>query len=86
MAQLRSSGVLGTVKIRKAGYPRYRVLALAEGKGGDIPLAEALKGSQLICNEVLGWGMELVQMGKSRVFMKARAYIEIEKAKKVALG
>eukprot|EP01060_Flectonema_neradi_P038377 TRINITY_DN801_c0_g2_i3.p1 TRINITY_DN801_c0_g2~~TRINITY_DN801_c0_g2_i3.p1 ORF type:complete len:1341 (+),score=283.95 TRINITY_DN801_c0_g2_i3:187-4023(+) len=96
MSQLGSSGVLGTVKIRKAGYPvrlqfdlfwpRYRVIALSKGKGSDITLAQALDGSKLVVFDILNWDQTMVQMGKTRVFLKAHAYIDLEKAKKVALS
>ncbi|KAJ9464349.1 Myosin-8 [Diplonema papillatum] len=96
MAQLGSSGVLGTVKIRKAGYPvrllfdvfwpRYRVVALAKNQGVGVSLADSLNGCKAIVFNTLGWKEDLVQLGTSRVFLKAHAYIEIEKAKKAALA
>eukprot|EP01064_Diplonema_japonicum_P010307 TRINITY_DN1759_c0_g3_i1.p1 TRINITY_DN1759_c0_g3~~TRINITY_DN1759_c0_g3_i1.p1 ORF type:complete len:1376 (+),score=283.45 TRINITY_DN1759_c0_g3_i1:87-4214(+) len=95
MGQLGSSGVLGTVKIRKAGYPvrlvfdmfwpRYRVIALEAGKGQGLTLSDALEGSKSVVFDVLGWEQDMVQMGVTRVFLKAHAYIELEKAKKKAL-
>ena len=86
--QLESSGVLGTVKIRKAGYPvrmtypnflaRYKILI---GKcPADSPMEQlqagvrkAMKASKTTPREV--------QLGKTRVFMKSEAYFELEKAR-----
>ena len=79
MNQLSSSGVLGTVKIRKAGYPvrikqadflaRYNIL------GKDIQqifdFAKVPRGQ--------------AQSGTVRVFLKTEAYILLEQAKKDAL-
>eukprot|EP01063_Lacrimia_lanifica_P034073 TRINITY_DN6220_c0_g6_i2.p1 TRINITY_DN6220_c0_g6~~TRINITY_DN6220_c0_g6_i2.p1 ORF type:complete len:1170 (+),score=479.42 TRINITY_DN6220_c0_g6_i2:147-3656(+) len=86
LVQLSSSGVLGTVKIRKAGYPvrllhedfymKYRVIS--PGGGG----ADA-------CQKILdaaGITKERGQLGKTKVFMKAEAFIEVEKKKKEVLS
>ena len=79
MHQLSSSGVLGTVKIRKAGFPvrikradfeaRYSIL------GRDI--ASILSDAQI--------PTQLAQTGKCRVFLKTEAYIKLEQRKKTAL-
>jgi myosin heavy subunit len=80
MNQLSSSGVLGTVKIRKAGYPvrlklddflaRYNIL----GKSVEeiIKTAGIQMGSQ-------------AQKGTVRVFLKSEAYVTLEENKKRAL-
>eukprot|EP01061_Rhynchopus_euleeides_P020432 TRINITY_DN3322_c1_g1_i1.p1 TRINITY_DN3322_c1_g1~~TRINITY_DN3322_c1_g1_i1.p1 ORF type:complete len:1360 (+),score=526.71 TRINITY_DN3322_c1_g1_i1:117-4196(+) len=96
MSQLGSSGVLGTVKIRKAGYPvrlpfdlfwpRYRVIALEAGKGVGLTLAQAKEGCATLLQDALGWGHDMFQMGVTRVFLKAHAYIEVEKEKKRSLA
>jgi myosin heavy subunit len=86
--QLNSSGVLGTVKIRKAGYPvrmtfaaffaRYRVL-IGRCSANDSTMEQhlyvkkAMKAAQIS-------GMEL-QCGKTRVFMKSEAFFELERSK-----
>ena len=89
--QLESSGVLGTVKIRKAGYPvrlpyaaflaRYKILL---GRcSPEEPLEvqkeavrKAMKASKTTSREV--------QLGKTRVFMKSEAYFVMEKCREEA--
>jgi myosin heavy subunit len=89
--QLESSGVLGTVKIRKAGFPvrlyyknflsRYKLLI---GKcSPEEPLEvqkeavrKAMKASKTTSREV--------QLGKTRVFMKSEAYFVLEQAREAA--
>ena len=96
MSQLGSSGVLGTVKIRKAGYPvrivfeafwpKYRVIALSKGNGIGITTANSKDGCIAILEKTMGWDITMFQLGVSRVFLKAHAYIDLEKAKKIALS
>eukprot|EP01063_Lacrimia_lanifica_P030820 TRINITY_DN4970_c0_g1_i1.p1 TRINITY_DN4970_c0_g1~~TRINITY_DN4970_c0_g1_i1.p1 ORF type:complete len:1390 (+),score=514.97 TRINITY_DN4970_c0_g1_i1:98-4267(+) len=97
MGQLGSSGVLGTVQIRKAGYPvrlpfdifwpKYQVIAKAAGNGEGIPKeGQSQDGCKAVLDATLKWGDDMFQYGKTRVFLKAHAYIELEKEKKVALG
>ena len=96
MSQLGSSGVLGTVKIRKAGYPvrllfdvfwnRYRAIAMDFGTGAGLSRAQAREGCVAVLDGGMKWGIDMYQMGKTRVFLKAHAYIELEKQKKISLG
>jgi myosin heavy subunit len=85
--QLRSSGVLGTVQIRKAGYPirikhadflrKYRVLAVC--------VDPSVKKVEDICSGILKvceFGMAMGQIGKTRVFLKSDAYQQMEGIKK----
>eukprot|EP00744_Colponema_vietnamica_P012065 GILI01016936.1.p1 GENE.GILI01016936.1~~GILI01016936.1.p1 ORF type:complete len:560 (-),score=131.17 GILI01016936.1:117-1607(-) len=87
MNQLESSGVLGTVKIRKAGYPvriphekfvrRYMVVATD------------FSSNQSIITSALGaGGIEMparAQIGHTKVFLKADAYQWLEKVRVKAL-
>ena len=86
--QLMSSGVLGTVKIRKAGFPvrmtyhaflvRYKIIY---GKCGlDAPMSE-IKIAVDKCIKASGTDNKVIQMGKTRVFMKSEAYFELERAR-----
>eukprot|EP01061_Rhynchopus_euleeides_P007222 TRINITY_DN1620_c0_g2_i1.p1 TRINITY_DN1620_c0_g2~~TRINITY_DN1620_c0_g2_i1.p1 ORF type:complete len:1171 (+),score=452.67 TRINITY_DN1620_c0_g2_i1:120-3632(+) len=88
MKQLASSGVLGTVKIRKAGYPirlvynafkvRYRVMApdpTASGK--DIATAVFA---------MLGFGNQEGQLGVTTAFLKTKGYVDLERMKKQKLA
>ena len=89
--QLESSGVLGTVKIRKAGYPvriyyknflsRYKLLIgrCSPEDPHDVQkeaVRKAMKMSKTTSREV--------QLGKTRVFMKSEAYFAMEQAREVA--
>ena len=79
MNQLSSSGVLGTVKIRKAGYP-VRVKH-ADFLGRYNILGKSIK-------EILATGNikgVMAQTGTVRVFLKSEAYVMLEEAKKKAL-
>eukprot|EP01065_Artemidia_motanka_P044167 TRINITY_DN6243_c0_g3_i1.p1 TRINITY_DN6243_c0_g3~~TRINITY_DN6243_c0_g3_i1.p1 ORF type:complete len:1109 (+),score=384.57 TRINITY_DN6243_c0_g3_i1:97-3423(+) len=88
-AQLSSAGVLGTVKIRKAGFPiripfgefymKYRVLG-----DGQLDPANAQASSKAILGKA-DLDAKLAQMGKTRVFMKTEAYIALETLKKQKL-
>ena len=84
MNQLESSGVLGTVKIRKAGYPvrqtfdkfniRYKIIV------GD--LAKEVSGgplSKAILTKVEMNDKKYAQVGKTKVFMKSEAFPLIER-------
>ncbi|EKF39180.1 myosin heavy chain MYA2-related, putative [Trypanosoma cruzi marinkellei] len=90
MRQLESSGVLGTVKIRKAGYPvrntfekfnkRYNIIvgAKAQGKSGR-ELAQMI----LIACGINSRSM--AQLGKTKVFMKAEAFPTVERLRNESL-
>ncbi|KAH9584277.1 Myosin head [Trypanosoma melophagium] len=82
MNQLESSVVLGTVKIRKAGYPvrlprdifchRYRLCSsLQEGNEKEL-VEDIIKRAQL---EVAAQ----VQLGSTKVFLKSEAHDILEK-------
>eukprot|EP00758_Cryptobia_borreli_P004994 Tbor_TRINITY_DN4694_c0_g1::TRINITY_DN4694_c0_g1_i1::g.14948::m.14948/K10357/MYO5; myosin V len=86
MKQLESSGVLGTVKIRKAGYPvrivhqrfvnKFRVLG-----GGGMELKDAI--ADILKNADIQIPQK-AQIGHTKVFLKAEAYILLEKAREKA--
>jgi myosin heavy subunit len=79
MNQLSSSGVLGTVKIRKAGYP-VRI------KHADFLARYNVMGKEIAA--VLKYAKVegiMAQIGTVRVFLKSEAYIKLEAAKKEAL-
>ncbi|ORC88651.1 myosin heavy chain MYA2-related [Trypanosoma theileri] len=90
MKQLASSGVLGTVQIRKAGYPvrnifdkfnkRYKIIAgdKATGKSGR-------ELAQIILTVCDMNKKNLSQIGKTKVFLKAEAFPMIERYRKEAL-
>lgn len=88
LQQLRSSGVLGTVQIRKAGYPiriklpdfarKYKVLAC--GMEG-VDLTKALETVQAIY-KTAGFSSKMAQIGKTRAFLKSEAYQMLEVLKK----
>jgi len=81
LAQLRYSGMLETIRIRRAGYPvriaykdfvfRYKVL-LDRAKETDIK-----KATQLIMTKT--WpGKEDYQMGKTKLFMRNNVENKLE--------
>ncbi|RNF13105.1 putative myosin heavy chain [Trypanosoma conorhini] len=90
MRQLESSGVLGTVKIRKAGYPvrnlfdkfntRYKIImgSKAQGRSGR-ELAQAILAACNVNTKVMA------QLGKTKVFMKAEAFPIMERQRNEAL-
>ena len=94
MNQLESSGVLGTVKIRKAGYPirtvfekftkRYRILC-------SDPKAKNMD-DKLLCTKILTAcdmnDKKFAQVGKTKVFMKSEAFplVERKRNEKLALS
>ncbi|KAJ9464535.1 Myosin-13 [Diplonema papillatum] len=87
MNQLSSSGVLGTVKIRKAGYPvripfdsflrRYRICAPSAGHGKEGALA-VLHGCQ--------FAPAVAQVGATKVFLKSECFQELEVLREEALS
>eukprot|EP00756_Hemistasia_phaeocysticola_P014368 Hpha_TRINITY_DN15334_c6_g1::TRINITY_DN15334_c6_g1_i1::g.90833::m.90833/K10357/MYO5; myosin V len=89
MKQLSSSGVLGTVMIRKAGFPvripfpifyeYYRIIAAATGQQLD-PSDPRACATAII--QVAKIDKAMGQIGTSRVFLKNDAYIHLEKEKK----
>eukprot|EP00755_Sulcionema_specki_P009324 Sspe_Gene.43387::Locus_21149_Transcript_1_1_Confidence_1.000_Length_3727::g.43387::m.43387/K10357/MYO5; myosin V len=90
MHQLASSGVLGTVKIRKAGFPvripfdvfyqKYRIVA-----AGQQMSPSDLRGAAQVIINAAGLETKMAQVGTSRTFLKSDAYVELEKKKKAAL-
>jgi myosin heavy subunit len=79
MNQLSSSGVLGTVKIRKAGFP-VRI------KRADFAARYIILGRTL--EAILAFAKipkTQAQIGTVRVFLKTEAYVILEQAKKDAL-
>eukprot|EP01006_Ploeotia_vitrea_P036079 TRINITY_DN65964_c0_g1_i1.p1 TRINITY_DN65964_c0_g1~~TRINITY_DN65964_c0_g1_i1.p1 ORF type:complete len:1148 (+),score=145.80 TRINITY_DN65964_c0_g1_i1:360-3446(+) len=80
--QLSSSGIIGTVRVRKAGFPvrihfpdfakRFRLI-----KPG--PIDDAKGRSELIVSE-MGFSKQQCQIGTVRVFLKSEAYTELEGA------
>ena len=87
MNQLESSGVLGTVKIRKAGYPvrilhekfvrRYIVVA-PHAKPSDV-IESILAAAELD-------DKRFAQKGSTKVFLKADAYQKLERKRNEALA
>ncbi|KEG12942.1 putative myosin heavy chain [Trypanosoma grayi] len=82
MNQLESSGVLGTVKIRKAGYPvriprdafcrRYRMCTSLTGAVEKTIIEDVLKGAKVQVPAQ-------VQIGHTKVFLKAEAHNALER-------
>ena len=87
MNQLESSGVLGTVKIRKAGYPvrlthdRFvrRYLPLAPGEGTTAQIISNILSAAQVSEK------RLSQVGTTKVFLKSEAYQQLEKRREVAM-
>ena len=87
MNQLSSSGVLGTVTVRKAGYPvriefdkfmtRYRAI---------LPSAEPSKEGCQALLQHCQYGMELAQCGRSKVFLKSDCFQALEVKREEALA
>ena len=85
-SQLMSSGVIGTVKIRKAGYavriPKeaflgtFKIIAVAQGKPSTL---EGIIGA-------CGYQKNEAQIGKVRVFLRSHIYLDIEIKRKAALA
>ena len=90
MQQLSSAGVLGTVKIRKAGYPvriafddfveRYAICA-----GGARAGTDAAAFCEELLRGVAGLDTVQAQVGQTRVFLKSEAYVALETVKRDAL-
>ncbi|RNF19964.1 putative myosin heavy chain [Trypanosoma conorhini] len=90
LTQLRSSGVLGTVQIRKAGYPiripivafakKYKVLVLSEA----LDFGDAVGVTRAVL-KAAGFDLRNAQIGKSRIFLKSEAYQQLEVVKKQKL-
>ena len=85
MNQLESSGVLGTVKIRKAGYPirtafekfnfRYRIILT----NSNVKAKHPRDFSEAILVAVNMKDKKFAQIGKTKVFMKSEAFPLIER-------
>ena len=94
MTQLESSGVLGTVKIRKAGYPvrptfprflsRYKVIVSGPYPAMDSPTKVLADFSAKILKEA-GFDKLKAQIGKTRVFLKNDANQQLEALRVKAL-
>eukprot|EP00759_Apiculatamorpha_spiralis_P052173 PhF_6_TR561/c1_g1_i1/m.546/K10357/MYO5; myosin V len=90
LKQLGSSGVLGTVKIRKAGFPirlqfndfsrRYKIIA--RGLSCDFSDPVSVSGAIL---KAAGFTDLEGQQGKTKVFLKTHAYQRLEVIKKEKL-
>jgi myosin heavy subunit len=85
MNQLSSSGVLGTVKIRKAGYavriPKDQFL-------GDFKIVSAAAGTPNTVDGIFqacGYNKNDAQIGTRRVFLRSHIYMDLEARKKKAL-
>eukprot|EP00756_Hemistasia_phaeocysticola_P045784 Hpha_TRINITY_DN1953_c0_g1::TRINITY_DN1953_c0_g1_i1::g.31131::m.31131/K10357/MYO5; myosin V len=91
MKQLASAGVLGTVKIRKAGYPirmnfnqfKGRYLVIAQSAGCLDPSPHAVASAIF---EYCEFDKKKGQLGKSIVFLKSEGYVELETQKKRCLS
>jgi myosin heavy subunit len=91
LVQLRSSGVLGTVQIRKAGFPirikiadfarKYKVVA----RGVDGVNFEDASSVSTGILKAAQFTSRLAQIGKTRVFLKSEAYQQLEVFKKQKL-
>ncbi|KAJ9473699.1 hypothetical protein DIPPA_17088 [Diplonema papillatum] len=94
MSQLESSGVLGTVKIRKAGFPvrptfqkfiaRFKVTV----PGPHPPLSSDIKVLAEFCKKIVaagGMDKKKAQVGKSRVFLKNESSQGLEALRERAL-
>eukprot|EP01012_Entosiphon_sulcatum_P009428 TRINITY_DN1529_c0_g1_i1.p1 TRINITY_DN1529_c0_g1~~TRINITY_DN1529_c0_g1_i1.p1 ORF type:complete len:1211 (-),score=268.71 TRINITY_DN1529_c0_g1_i1:635-4267(-) len=78
--QLTTSGIIGTVKVRKAGFPiriffgdfmrRFRLI-----KPG--PVSDAKNTCAGIIH-AMGFDRKVAQVGTTRVFMKTEAYVKLE--------
>eukprot|EP01060_Flectonema_neradi_P004696 TRINITY_DN13078_c0_g1_i2.p1 TRINITY_DN13078_c0_g1~~TRINITY_DN13078_c0_g1_i2.p1 ORF type:complete len:643 (+),score=140.91 TRINITY_DN13078_c0_g1_i2:1712-3640(+) len=90
MNQLRSAGVIETVRVRKAGYPirfthqlfkeRYRALLGSEGLND----ASNQIGDKTMCQKVFdsqGIDPSIGQMGVTKVFLRQQAFISLNAAK-----
>ena len=88
MAQLCSSGVLETVRVRKSGYPvrlphalfvnRFRILLPKElRQQWKAETLDPVKGCKAIL-EKLGLGAEKAQIGHTKVFLRTFAHTEME--------
>ena len=92
MKQLSSAGVLGTVKIRKAGYPvripfedffaSYKIIDV-NSIVSDVPYSP--EACSTLCTEVAKLDGVAAQIGKTRVFLKSEAYVELEMIKRTVL-
>ncbi|PWU90907.1 hypothetical protein C4B63_47g94 [Trypanosoma cruzi] len=86
LQQLRSAGVLETVRIRKAGYPirfkyddflkRYRVL-FRNGVHGKVASREIVQNCDIDPAEV--------QFGETKIFMKHEAYFKLNHRREQAI-
>ncbi|CAD6187198.1 unnamed protein product [Caenorhabditis auriculariae] len=85
LRQLRYSGMMETIRIRRSGYPirhgymqfvqRYRVLAPSlKGPTVSLNVHEAAKQ---ICNNVLGQNADY-QLGRTKIFLKDRHDLVLE--------
>lgn len=85
MSQLRSAGVLDTVKVRKAGYPirfpndlflrRYAILLR------DVPADATARGKIESMFKHHGIERQIGQLGKTKVFLRQEAFSKLNHAK-----
>eukprot|EP01060_Flectonema_neradi_P036262 TRINITY_DN6929_c2_g1_i3.p1 TRINITY_DN6929_c2_g1~~TRINITY_DN6929_c2_g1_i3.p1 ORF type:complete len:1203 (+),score=274.30 TRINITY_DN6929_c2_g1_i3:110-3610(+) len=88
MHQLASAGVLGTVKIRKAGFPvrirfedfvqRYSII-----KDGGVSADHRTAAAEIIAAS--GIDPKRAQCGNTRAFLKSDAYVDLEQLKREKL-
>ena len=89
MTQLRSAGVLDTVRVRKAGYPirfkkdlfiqRYKILTL-EGEQPGLKSRDATEVCSAIFKK-LDIDSAIGQLGKTKVFLRQAAFTKLNHAK-----
>eukprot|EP01063_Lacrimia_lanifica_P034075 TRINITY_DN6220_c0_g8_i1.p1 TRINITY_DN6220_c0_g8~~TRINITY_DN6220_c0_g8_i1.p1 ORF type:complete len:1144 (+),score=514.17 TRINITY_DN6220_c0_g8_i1:118-3549(+) len=97
MNQLRSAGVIETVKVRKAGYPirfphamfreRYKALLGKEGLTASNPSDP--EENRRMCTKIFeahNIDKSIGQMGKTKVFLRQKAFIHLNNEKDKALA
>uniref|UniRef100_A0A0N4ZLT2 Myosin motor domain-containing protein n=1 Tax=Parastrongyloides trichosuri TaxID=131310 RepID=A0A0N4ZLT2_PARTI len=83
--QLRYSGMMETIRIRKAGYPiRYTYQAFVDRfrlilqSVKDTQKTDIIMASQAICEKALGFKADF-QLGKTKIFLKENDQTTLEK-------
>ena len=93
MKQLASAGVLGTVKIRKAGYPvriafeefRYRYAIILKSSSSNVDTSTHVTACSSLL-KIASLSSTDAQVGSTRVFLKSDAYVKMESLKKEVLN